>query len=93
MLPEIPGLIQSSHDVLAGPDPGPCIGNQWGRPWECALDESCWPEDPDHIRHLHGIGPKKALELMADGIHTFDDLPPNAKVNEKALRQLEVWRT
>ena len=30
---------------------------------------------------------------MADGIHTFDDLPPNAKVNEKALRQLEVWRT
>ncbi len=93
MLPEIPGLIQSSHDVLAGPDPGPCIGNQWGRPWECALDESCWPEDPDHIRHLYGIGPKKALELMADGIHTFDDLPPNAKVNEKALRQLEVWRT
>ena len=74
MLPEIPGLIQSSHDVLAGPDPGPCIGNQWGRPWECALDESCWPEDPDHIRHLYGIGPKKALELMADGIHTFDDL-------------------
>ena len=93
MLPDIPSLIQFSHDVLAGPDPGPCIRNQWGRPWECLLDESCWPQDPDHVRRLNGIGAKKALKLMADGIHTFNDLPRNAKLNEKALRQLEVWRT
>lgn len=91
-LPEIPDLIQACHDVLAGPDPGSCIEHGCGRPWECPLDDGCWPQNPDHVRRLHGIGSKKALEFMAEGIHTFNDLPSDANINEKAARQLEAWR-
>jgi predicted RecB family nuclease len=93
-LPEIPALIEACHDVLAGPDPGPCRGDQCGRgDWTCPLDALCWPQDPDHIRRLAGVGTKTALRYMARGVHTFDDLPPDARLSDKARRQLEVWRS
>lgn len=93
-LPEVPGLIQSCHDVLGSEDPGPEIGVPCTRfrP-HCPLDGICWPQEPDHIRRLAGVGIKTALRYMDDGVHTFGDLPPGARLGEKAQRQLESWRT
>jgi len=90
-LPEIPGLIESCRRTLAGEDPGPIIGPQCAR-FACPLMDVCWPSDPDHIRHLNGVGLKTALTHMADGVHIFGDLRPGTRIGEVARRQLEAWK-
>jgi hypothetical protein len=94
MLPEVPGMIEAFASLLEGPDPGPCVGEHCGRDGNgsCPLDVRCWPQDPDHIRRLHGVGTKKALGFMAEGVRTFDDLPDEARIGEPARRQLEACR-
>lgn len=89
--PEIPGLLDSCRTALAGEDPGPIIGEQCTR-FECPLLNTCWPTEPDHIRNLNGVGLKTALKHMEAGAHSFGDLPPGARISDKARRQLEAWR-
>lgn len=92
-LPGIPDLLETCREILDGDDPGSCIGDQCGRMQQCALDAACWPPEPDHIRRLHGVGTKTALKYMKQGVHTFGDLPPEARIREPARRQIEVWRS
>jgi len=89
--PEIPALLDSCREALAGEDPGPIIGEQCTR-WSCPLTEGCWPSEPDHIRNLNGVGLKTALRHMEVGVHSFGDLPPDARISDKARRQLQAWR-
>jgi hypothetical protein len=90
-LPEVPDLIREYRTILDGPDPGACLGDQCARNRECPLDAACWPQEPDHIRKLHGVGAKTALKYMRQNVHHFGDLPEDAKVPAPAQRQLEAW--
>jgi hypothetical protein len=90
-LPEVPDLIREYQAILDGPDPGSCIGDQCARNRECPLDAACWPQEPDHIRKLHGVGAKTALKYMRRNVHHFGDLPEGAKVRAPARRQLQAW--
>ena len=91
LLPDVPRLIAEYTAVLEGPDPGACIGEQCVSIKDCALAAACWPPDPDHILRLHGVGPATALRYMAQGVHRFGDLAPEAKLKEPARRQLDAW--
>ncbi|MHB1191937.1 MAG: DUF2779 domain-containing protein [Longimicrobiales bacterium] len=90
-LPDVPRLIAEYNAVLAGPDPGPCIGAHCPGSRACPLDALCWPQDPEHILNLHGVGPATAMGYMARGIHRFGDIPPGERLKAPARRQLEAW--
>lgn len=90
---QVPGVIQLCREVLEGPEPDPCPKESCAFGTECPLEPSCWPSEPDHIRRLHGIGPKRALRFMEQGIHSFGDVPEGASVNAKACRQLKAWNS
>jgi len=90
-LPDVPRLIEEYKAILEGPDPGPCIGEQCPGSRACPLDALCWPQDPDHILNLHGVGPATALGFMARGIHRFGDVPPGETLQAPARRQLDAW--
>jgi len=86
--PEIPALLDFCRAALSGDDPGPIIGEQCTR-FECPLLNTCWPTEPDHIRNLNGVGLKTALKHMEAGVHSFGDLPADARISDKARRQLQ----
>src|SRR5437879_11055884 len=50
----------------------------------------CWPETPDHIRHLAGVGPKKTAAYLTRGITSIADLPAREKLNFTQKRQLKA---
>jgi len=50
----------------------------------------CWPDTPDHIRHLAGVGPKKTAAYLARGITSIGDLPAKEKLNFTQKRQLKA---
>ncbi|MDP2958766.1 MAG: DUF2779 domain-containing protein [Longimicrobiales bacterium] len=91
-LPDVPRLIAEYMALLDGPDPAPCLGEQCKSMKDCPLDADCWPQDPDHIRRLYGVGTTKALELMARGVHRFGDIPEDQHIQQAARRQLEAWK-
>lgn len=93
LLPDVPRMIREQLDVLAGPDPGDCIGERCAAAkGECPFEDRCWPEAPDHVRRLHRVGLKKALALMARGVESFADVDGSVKLGATATRQLEAWR-
>ncbi len=93
-LAEVPARIAEQLSVLAGPLPTHTVGAHcWGRGSECAFFDRCWPDDPDHIRHLWSVGPKKTVAWMAKGVHTMRGIGAAEKLNEKQQRQLRAQRT
>lgn len=88
-LPDVPAMIAQQMAVLAGPLPGDCRGRQCSG---CAFMARCWPQAPDHVLRLHGVGAAKAMAFEAEGVHTFGDVPGDAPLDKPAGRQLEAWR-
>src|SRR5947209_2894443 len=76
--------------MLAGPLPDVPIGLHCFEPRECPFMARCWPETPDHIRHLAGVGPKKTAAFLACGVTSISDLPANEKLNFTQKRQLKA---
>ena len=56
-LPQVPEEIARQQKMLAGPLPDVPIGLHCFEPHECPFMARCWPDTPDHIRHLAGVGP------------------------------------
>jgi predicted RecB family nuclease len=50
----------------------------------------CWPDTPDHIRHLAGVGPKRTAAYLARGITSIGELPAKEKLNFTQQRQLKA---
>jgi hypothetical protein len=89
---QVPGHIAELHEVLRGPLPVKDVGEHCWFMNECAFHARCWPDDPDHISNLIGVGAKKTISYMASGVHTMSALPPMAKLNEKQMRQIVAQR-
>jgi predicted RecB family nuclease len=89
-LPEVPGLVARLQTVLDGPLPQQQIGLQCFEPRACAFQSRCWPDDPDHIRTLYGVGAKTCISYLASGVHSIREIPPSVKLGFTAKRQLKA---
>jgi predicted RecB family nuclease len=89
-VPSVPDEIVRQRAMLAGPLPNVPIGAQCFEPRECPFIGRCWPDGPDHIGHLAGVGPKKTVDYLARGITSIKDLPANEKLNFTQKRQLKA---
>src|SRR6059058_1316659 len=89
-LPRVPDEIDRQREMLAGPLPDVPIGLHCFEPRECPFMGRCWPDTPDHIRHLAGVGPKRTAAYLARGITSVADLPAREKLNFTQRRQLKA---
>jgi len=89
-LPQVPDEIERQREMLAGPLPEVPIGLHCFEPRDCPFIGRCWPETPNHIRHLAGVGPKRTAAYLARGITCIGDLPAKEKLNFTQKRQLKA---
>src|SRR5881392_827139 len=89
-LPTVPDEITRQREMLAGPLPDVPVGLHCFEPRECPFMGRCWPDAPDHIRHLAGVGPKRTAAYLARGITSIGDLPAKEKLNFTQKRQLKA---
>src|SRR6266704_5355252 len=89
-LPQVPDEIARQREMLAGPLPDVPVGLHCFEPRECPFMGRCWPDAPDHIRHLAGVGPKRTAAYLARGITSIGDLPAREKLNFTQKRQLKA---
>lgn len=93
LVPDVPRRIAEQLETLKGPLPDRPVGAHcWFRGGDCAFLARCWPQDPDHIRHLWNVGPKRTLEWMQKGVHRMADIPAGQKLNDRQQRQLRAQR-
>jgi len=89
-LPTVPDEITRQREMLAGPLPDVPVGLHCFEPRECPFMGRCWPDAPDHIRHLAGVGPKRTAAYLARGITSIAELPAREKLNFTQKRQLKA---
>src|SRR5881394_4155480 len=89
-LPQVPDEIRRQREMLAGPLPDVPVGLHCFEPRECPFIRRCWPDTPDHIRNLAGVGPKRTAAYLARGISSIADLPAKEKLNFTQRRQLKA---
>jgi len=86
-LTRVPREIETQLTMLRGDYPALPVGEQCADVRDCPFRRRCWPDDRDHVLKLNGKGVRKALELMADGVHRIQDIPPHIRLSEVNLRQ------
>src|SRR5437867_1325184 len=89
-LPRVPDEIDRQREMLTGPLPDVPVGLHCFEPYKCPFMSRCWPDTPDHIRHLAGVGPKRTAAYLARGITSVADLPAREKLNFTQRRQLKA---
>src|SRR3989442_674727 len=89
-LPQVPDEIARQRAMLAGPLPDVPIGLHCFEPHDCPFMRRCWPDTPDHISNLSGVGKKRTSEYLAQGITSIKDLPKNEKLSFTQKRQLKA---
>ena len=77
-------------EVLRGSLPDVPIGPHCHDPRACPFLDRCWPQDRDHITTLYKVGPKKAIEYMARGVHRISEISSSQKLPEAAKRQVKA---
>src|ERR1043166_1234723 len=64
LLAGIPEEIDAQLAMLEAPTPPDvAVGPHCYEPRDCPFLDRCWPQEPDHIRHLYNVGPKKCHEI------------------------------
>jgi predicted RecB family nuclease len=89
-LPELADEIEAQQAMLEGPIPEIPVGAHCYEPRECPFFARCWPDDPDHIRHLCGVGPKKTVAFLERGLASISKLPKKEKLNFAQRRQIKA---
>jgi predicted RecB family nuclease len=92
LLADIPARIRAQLAVLDGELPDAPVGMHCHDPRECPFMDRCWPQEPDHIRRLYDVGPRKCHQYMTAGIHRIGDIPPTQKLPPAAQRQLRAMK-
>jgi predicted RecB family nuclease len=87
---QVPDEIARQQEMLAGPLPDVPIGLHCHEPRECPFMARCWPDAPDQIWHLAGVGPKKTAGYLDRGISLIGELPSTEKLNFTQKRQLKA---
>ncbi len=59
LLPTVPDEIAAQRAMLVGPLPDVSIGAHCFEPRDCPFLKRCWPDGPDHIGNLAGVGTEK----------------------------------
>lgn len=85
-------MIAEQVAMLDGPLPVHDVGPHCWFHGDCAFLDRCWPDDPDHIRHLWNVGPKKTIAWMEQGVHTISAIPPATKLHDRQRRQMKAQR-
>jgi hypothetical protein len=91
-LAQVPWLVQDFDSALAGPLPAKELGIQCWEPRDCPFQDRCWPSDPNHIRLLYNVGPKRTVSYMAAGVHSVWDIPKTTRLPPAASRQLKAMQ-
>ena len=89
-LPNVPDELARQQTMLEGDLPDVPIGLHCFEPRECPFLERCWPDSPDHIRFLNGVGPKRSAAYLERGIQCIGDLPRTERLNFTQQRQLKA---
>jgi uncharacterized protein DUF2779 len=89
-LPNVADELARQQAMLAGALPDVPIGLHCFEPRDCPFMKRCWPDSPDHIVQLCGVGPKRAAAYFQRGIQWIRDLPPTEKLNFQQRRQLKA---
>jgi len=90
LLPLVPEEVKKQLEVISGPEPDIKLGLQCFEPYRCPFLNRCWPEVPNHISTLAGVGPKGAWKYILEGIETIDAIPKDRKLPPKARRQIRA---
>jgi len=91
-LPTVPDELGRQKTMLAGPLPDVAIGEHCFEPHDCPFLARCWPDSPDHISNLCGVGPKRTAAYFHRGIQWIRELPPTEKLNFQQRRQLKAMQ-
>jgi predicted RecB family nuclease len=93
-LPAVPDELVRQEEMLGGPLPEVSIGLHCFEPHPCPFFARCWPDDPDHIRCLVNVGPKRTAAYLERGIRRIGDLPERElqRLNFTQQRQLRAMR-
>jgi len=89
-VPGLPGLVLHFQQVLDGPLPEKSVGLHCHEPRDCPFLARCWPADPNHIRTLYNVGPKRTIGYMETGVHYIRDLAPGTRLPPTAVRQIRA---
>ena len=87
---QVPDEMARQREMLAGPLPDVPVGLHCYEPRECPFMKRCWPDTPDHIRHLAGVGKVKTAAYLTRGITSISELPAKEKLNATQRRQLKA---
>ena len=91
-LPGVPDELARQRSMVAGDTPEVGIGTHCSDPRDCPFLERCWPQDANHIKMLNQVGPKKADQFMAKGVHWISDIPNTHKLHWRQRRQIQAMR-
>jgi predicted RecB family nuclease len=91
-LPTVPDELARQQAMLAGPLPDVAIGEHCFEPHDCPFLKRCWPDSPDHISNLCGVGPKRTAAYFHRGIQWIRELPSKEKLNFQQQRQLKAMQ-
>lgn len=93
LLPGVGPELARQRAMLAGPLPNVPIGLHCFEPRDCPFLARCWPDAPEHIYHLTGVGPKRVAEYLARGINWIHEIPHPERLNFTQKRQIEAMAT
>src|SRR6266566_1476812 len=62
-LPRVPDEIDRQREMLAGPLPDVPVGLHCFEPYKCPFMARCWPDTPNHIRHLADVPARERLNF------------------------------
>ncbi|AQA18353.1 hypothetical protein BST95_09025 [Halioglobus japonicus] len=69
-------------------------GGHCDTPRDCPFKARCVPELPEHhVSTLYRLGKEKARSLVAQGVHTVDQIGAEVKLSATAARQVDSVRT
>jgi predicted RecB family nuclease len=84
--------IEAQLAMLGGALPEVPVGLHCHEPRDCPFMERCWPPEPDHIRRLYYVGPKRCHDYMVTGVHRIGNIPAKQKLPEAAKRQIRAMK-
>jgi len=87
---QVPDEIARQREMLAGPVPDVPIGLHCHEPRECPFMGRCWPQAPDKIWNLAGVGKVTTAAYLTRGITSIGDLPASERLNVTQKRQLRA---